>query len=193
MGDRYCVFPPSVVEKPYEFRSGKGLVRIDQLPVFPAEILREPEQEQKSLDTAKRSRGPVTRAIRNPVSYTLRVESHEGSNGSGGLVRGLVLLDPLQKAVEEAGDLVGRRRGLGTLGGRCRHQLVVAAEGGLLVGAERVLLAVQLHEPQAARGAEPGLGKMSHETKPPGCTRAGGPPPRTDAGRSHRNFSDKLL
>ena len=98
MGDRYCVFPPSIVGKPYKFRDAKGLVPIDQLPVFPVEILKEPVPQRKTFSEESRL---ASNGIRNVERYVLKIESHQGSNGSAGLVRAVIRMKEAGRSAQQ--------------------------------------------------------------------------------------------
>ena len=113
-GERYAVGPPSIVNgKPYELRKGKGWVAIDALPTFPSHLLEEHEkQETPNVNKpvlnvsgiVNRTRGPVTRLVRNPEAYVLHVVSHEGNNGSAGLVRAVCVFRDAGKTAQETFD-----------------------------------------------------------------------------------------
>jgi hypothetical protein len=73
--------------------------------------------------------------------------------------RGAVLLAPVEKEVDDSRDGLRGDLPLSRLG----HQVVIAFEGKLTVGAEIVLLAVKLHVPRGAVLAEPRFGESRHE------------------------------
>jgi hypothetical protein len=76
----------------YEIAQGKRLLCPGDLPVLlPGERLPEPERQETTERPAVRCvidrTRHMARRIGNPEAYALRVESHEGSGGSRGLVR----------------------------------------------------------------------------------------------------------
>ena len=107
----YCVVPPSVVEgRQYLFRGKhKGLAPITDLPFFPTEILKEQEQKPTVVLSGERYHGPVTREVRFPEAYALRIESHQGANGSAGLVRAVCVFRDARKSEQEAFDFLMSR------------------------------------------------------------------------------------
>jgi len=92
------IFVPSKIDDgAYRLPRGKSVVPPAELPVFESlsilvESQQEPRIEAARGDTLSMVRGLVTRQIRHPKAYVLCIESHQGSNGSAGLVRAVCAL-----------------------------------------------------------------------------------------------------
>lgn len=104
----YVLLPGSSIDgRQYRFREGKGLKRPEDLLPLPDSMLelirgeREPE-----TPTLSRRRGVSRGEIRNPEAYVLRVESHQGSNGSSGLVRAVCVMRDAGRSAQETFDFL---------------------------------------------------------------------------------------
>ena len=93
----YVLLPGSVIDgREYKFRSEKlGLKRPEELMPLPASFAELLTERPKVTVMIARAAGPVrARASRIvcPEKYVLSIESHQGSNGSAGLVRAVSVM-----------------------------------------------------------------------------------------------------
>jgi hypothetical protein len=106
----YVLLPGSRVGgKEYRFRDGKGLKRPEELMPLPdsfLELLTEkPEVTQTIARTAGAVRARASRIV-HPERYALSIESHQGSNGSAGLVRAIAVMRDAGRTPQETIDFL---------------------------------------------------------------------------------------
>jgi len=100
----YVLLPGSRIgEDRYQFRDGKGLKRPEDLLPLPESFLAlvrtpRPPTVPTAIDTGRR---PRTGAVRDPERYVLCIGSHQGSNGSAGLVRAVCVLRDAGRTARE--------------------------------------------------------------------------------------------
>lgn len=95
MGPRVATFPPSFVtatEHRYVIKSGKRVVAPSELPLLPESVVEQLNQDTRAKIELSMNRGTAVGRIRDPKAYCLRIESHQGANGSAGLIRAVCVL-----------------------------------------------------------------------------------------------------
>jgi hypothetical protein len=103
----YVLLPPSRIDSgEYRFRREKlGLKRPEELQPLPDSMLRLIRREPVAARPAlSRLRGVSRGEIKNPEAYVLRVESHQGSNGSAGLVRAVCVMRDAGRSAQQTLD-----------------------------------------------------------------------------------------
>jgi hypothetical protein len=95
----------------YRLKARKCLVPKADLPPLPDSLVAllnaeklEPARAMPSFGSPGVARGPV----RQPEAYCLRIESHQGANGSAGLVRAVCVLRDAGRSVHEALEFLTR-------------------------------------------------------------------------------------
>jgi hypothetical protein len=100
----YAVAPPSWMDETewrYEYREGTQLVPPEELPMLPESFVELLNQERRPVPAMADIRFPRTIGIRNPEAYAMKIESVQGCNGSGQLVRVVCCLRDCGRSSEE--------------------------------------------------------------------------------------------